>query len=189
MPLPPAAEPPAESAAESAAGADTDPYGLASLAQRARRAAPTHRRAVEALRRRPPPDLDARLAALTDEAFDTQRGGIDCLRCANCCRTTPPRLTPADTDRLARHLRLRPAEFAQRYLRTDADGDTVMAATPCPFLGGDNHCAVYDVRPLACRDYPHTAQRRQAQLLPLHLVNAAICPAVFRILERLAQGR
>jgi len=165
-----------------------DPYDLAGLPARARRQSGAHRRTVEALRRRPPADLDAQLAALTEAAFDTSQGGIDCLRCANCCRTTPPRLTRTDADRLARHLRLKPAEFAERYVRTDADGDTVMAATPCPFLGADNACAVYDVRPLACRDYPHTAQRRQAQLLPLHLRNAAICPAVYRILERLASG-
>ena len=162
-----------------------DPYGLADLPARAKKASVAHKRMIAILKHRDPRKLDAELEQLDHEAFDVAHGGYDCTRCANCCKTTPPLLTRTDADRIARHLRMRPTEFSERYLRTDADGDSVMAATPCPFLGTDNLCGIYDVRPAACRDYPHTAERRQLQLMPLHLKNASICPAVFQILERM----
>jgi hypothetical protein len=56
---------------------------------------------------------------------------------------------------------------------------------PCPFLGPDNYCAVYDVRPRACTEYPHTHQTGQNKLLSLTLKNAAICPAVAYILQNI----
>jgi Fe-S-cluster containining protein len=61
----------------------------------------------------------------------------------------------------------------------------VLQSTPCPFLGPDNYCSVYEQRPKACREYPHTDRRRQKQLLELNLKNAQMCPAVHDIMERL----
>jgi Fe-S-cluster containining protein len=45
-------------------------------------------------------------------------------------------------------------------------------------------CAVYDVRPKACREYPHTDREKQVQILNLAEKNAAICPAVAQILDK-----
>jgi len=50
--------------------------------------------------------LDARFHELHESAFSC----IDCLECANCCKTTSPRVLGKDVDRLARFLRMRPAD-------------------------------------------------------------------------------
>ena len=128
--------------------------------------------------------LDERVHALHEAVFDT----INCLDCANCCRTLGPRITDADVARIAASLRLKPSAFVERYLVVDEDGDYIFRSMPCPFLGSDNYCSIYDARPKACREYPHTDRRRVYQVLPLTLKNSATCPAVFEILERLRKG-
>ena len=47
-------------------------------------------------------------------------------------------------------------EFETMYLLRDVDGDTVMNQSPCPFLLEDNRCRIYEIRPVACRAYPHS---------------------------------
>lgn len=125
--------------------------------------------------------LDERVHAIHEAVFDT----INCLDCANCCRTLGPRITDTDVRRIATSLRMKPSGFVQQYLVVDEDGDFIFRSMPCPFLGSDNYCSIYDDRPRACREYPHTDRRRVYQVLPLTLKNSAICPAVFEILERL----
>ena len=125
--------------------------------------------------------LDAEVHALHHEVFSE----INCLDCANCCRTLGPRVTDADIQRIASSLRVKPSVFTSQYLVLDEDGDYVFRSMPCPFLGHDNLCSIYDIRPKACREYPHTDQRRVYQVLALTLKNSEICPAVFEILERL----
>ena len=118
------------------------------------------------------------------EAHDAVLACTDCLACANCCRTTGPMFTPKDIERLARHLRMTQHAFELKYLGLDEDGDHVLQSVPCPFLGPENMCALYDVRPKACREYPHTDREKQTQLLRLTERNAAICPAVADILDK-----
>ncbi len=119
------------------------------------------------------------------QAHESVFAKTDCLSCGNCCRTTGPLLIDKDVERLARHFKLKPAEFESRYLRTDEDGDLVFKAMPCPFLGEDNFCSVYENRPKACREYPHTDRRKQHQILKLTEENAHICPAVYDILLKI----
>ena len=140
-----------------------------------------NRRLMSRLRQRPPKDLDERIHALHDEAF----ARIDCLECANCCKTTSPIFRDIDIERLASHLGIRPAELVARYLHLDSEGDYVLNTAPCPFLGADNYCAVYAARPRACRDYPHTDRKNMVQLLSLTLRNTLVCPAVEQIVRRL----
>jgi Fe-S-cluster containining protein len=87
--------------------------------------------------------------------------------------------------RIAASLRIKPSGFAERYLVVDEEGDYIFQSMPCPFLGSDNYCSIYDVRPRACREYPHTDRRRVYQVMALALKNSTICPAVFEILEQL----
>ncbi|MGB0176278.1 MAG: YkgJ family cysteine cluster protein, partial [Owenweeksia sp.] len=96
-----------------------------------------------------PKQLDHHFHDLHDEVF----AEVNCLNCANCCKTTGPLFTDSDINRLARHFNLKPAEFIDQYLRVDEDGDFVLQTLPCPFLGDDNYCSVYEVRPKACREY------------------------------------
>ena len=67
----------------------------------------------------------------------------------------------------------------------DEDGDTVLQQVPCAFLAADNACTIYDDRPKACREFPHTDRPKQAQILELTERNAAVCPAVAHIAEKL----
>ena len=49
----------------------------------------------------------------------------------------------------------------------------------------DKRCSIYDVRPKACREFPHTDRIKQKQLLSLTQKNTEVCPAVFNIIENL----
>lgn len=134
---------------------------------------------LKQLKRQKPRALDEMMHNAHEEAFSC----IDCLECANCCTTTGPLLTDKDISRLAKHLRMKDAAFVDEYVRVDEDGDQVFKSMPCPFLGADNYCSVYEHRPKACREYPHTDRVKQHQLLKLHLKNVEICPAVQEVLD------
>ncbi len=133
------------------------------------------------LKKMRPKQLDQAFADKHEEVFSE----IDCLSCANCCKTAGPRLLEKDIDRIAKHLRLKPADFMDRYVKLDEDQDWVFQSLPCPFLGADNYCSIYEVRPKACKDYPHTDRNRMHQILKLTEKNANLCPAVFEISRRI----
>ena len=120
---------------------------------------------------------------LFHEAHQKVFACTDCLKCANCCKTTGPKFTDRDVDRISKHLSLKPSVFIQKYLRIDEDNDQVLQSVPCVFLAPDNYCLIYDVRPKACREYPHTDRVNQYQLLKLHLKNTEICPAVLDVFK------
>lgn len=135
------------------------------------------------LARQKPKQLDKTVSQLHDEVFEE----MDCLACANCCKTTSPIFIDKDIDRIARHLGQRPAEFVAHYLHLDEDGDYVLNEAPCAFLGEDNYCSIYEVRPRACRAYPHTDRKNFHQIFDLTLKNTAVCPAVFDVVKRLRE--
>ena len=109
----------------------------------------------------------------------------DCLKCANCCKTTGPLFTDKDITRISKHLKLKPSDFTYKYLKIDEDFDYILKKVPCEFLLDDNSCSIYDVRPKACREYPHTDRIKQHQLLEITQKNIEICPAVYNIIEDL----
>ena len=131
------------------------------------------------LKRTKPKNLDDVVHKLHDEVFEQ----IDCMKCANCCKTTSPIFYQKDIERLAIHFRMKPSRFIEKYLHIDEDDDYVLNGAPCPFLGSDNYCSVYDDRPTACKEYPHTNRKRFHQILDLTLKNTAVCPAVLEIVE------
>ena len=124
-----------------------------------------------------------------DDGFHTAHEEVfkqlDCLTCANCCKTTSPIFYPTDIDRLARSLRMRPGDFIEKYLRIDDDNDYVLKSSPCPFLDDQNYCKVYESRPKACREYPHTDRKKMVQITELTFKNTLVCPAVLEIVERI----
>ncbi len=126
-----------------------------------------------------------RLDELADETHDQVFKKINCLDCANCCMSIPPIVTKTDTARIAKEFGIKPAEFENQYLTVDEDGDTVINTSPCPFLQSDNTCLIYDIRPKACRQFPHTNNLDFSKNMKLHKLNAQICPGVFHILRRL----
>ncbi|MES2794911.1 MAG: YkgJ family cysteine cluster protein [Bacteroidota bacterium] len=141
----------------------------------------TNKDFLKKLKAKSPKDLDDQFRGLHDEAFQK----IDCLDCGNCCKTTSPIFIDTDVDRIAKHLKMSPSAFTQKYLRVDEDNFQVLKTAPCAFLGEDNYCHIYEVRPRACREYPHTNRKRMSQILDLTLENTMICPAVEQIVEKL----
>lgn len=109
----------------------------------------------------------------------------NCLECANCCRTLGPLITDKDIERMAKHLRIKPSTFTQQYLIRDEDNDWVFNAMPCPFLMPDNYCMIYEARPKACREYPHTDRKRFYQIFNLSVKNTYTCPVVYQVIEDL----
>lgn len=157
---------------------------LEELPQRAREKYSENKKFFTKLKKKPPKDLDYVMQELHEEEF--QR--TDCLACANCCKTTGPLFTNADIERIAKHFRMKPSQFIDRYLRIDEDNDHVLQEVPCTFLGADNYCSIYEVRPKACREFPHTDRKKFHQIGNLTLKNVAICPAAFNIVEAMKKN-
>ena len=131
------------------------------------------------LKLRKPKNLDEVFHAEHETAFEH----IDCLTCANCCKTTSPIFYQKDIERAAKAVKLKPGAFIEKYLRIDEDNDYVLKTAPCPFLYADNYCGIYEDRPNACREYPHTDRKKIQQILDLTFKNTLVCPAVLRMTE------
>jgi uncharacterized protein len=112
---------------------------------------------------------------------------IDCLECGNCCKSISPAIYESDIRRMASSLRIKTSEFTGEYLLKEESEDYVFQKTPCPFLDDDNSCRIYNSRPRACREYPHTDRKRFFQILDLTTKNAKICPAAFNIIGHLKE--
>lgn len=135
------------------------------------------KRVFNQLKRKKPKNLDD----LFQEQHEKVFAKIDCLLCANCCKTTSPIFRDIDIKRISKKLKMSEAVFERTYLKTDEDNDWVLKTAPCHFLGSDNNCGIYEFRPQACRDYPHTDRKKIVQVLDLTERNATICPAVAEI--------
>jgi Fe-S-cluster containining protein len=127
------------------------------------------------------------LDAIIHEQHQAAFKQVKCLDCANCCKTTSPIFRDVDIKRIASHLRTSQLDFVSKYLKIDEDNDYVLQESPCFFLQSDNTCAIYEVRPKACREYPHTDRKNMVQILNLTLKNSLICPAVARIFDHLSK--
>jgi len=121
-----------------------------------------HRKFLGNLKKKAPKNLDKIALEIHQEVFEE----IDCTACANCCRSLGP-------------------DFEAEFLQVDEDGDKVFKSMPCPFLGGDNLCSIYDVRPKACREFPHTDRKKIYQINNLTIKNTLTCPAAYLFVEKL----
>lgn len=135
------------------------------------------------LKKRTPKNLDYLVQELHDDEFEK----TDCLTCANCCKTTSPLFTDVDIKRISKHLRMKEIKFIEQYLERDDDDFMVLREAPCSFLDSDNSCFIYDVRPKACGEYPHTNRRKFIQIIDLTIKNTEVCPAAFNIVEALKE--
>ncbi|MEQ8363432.1 MAG: YkgJ family cysteine cluster protein [Cyclobacteriaceae bacterium] len=128
--------------------------------------------------------VDDAFHQMHEEVFEE----IDCLDCANCCKTTSPIFYETDIERAAKALRVKPGDFVEKYLRIDEDKDYVLKSSPCPFLDDENYCGIYESRPKACREYPHTHRKKMVQVMELTYKNTMVCPAVLEMVERLQKS-
>src|SRR5688500_16225293 len=127
----------------------------------------------------------SKLPALHEQAFQK----IDCLQCANCCKNYSPRFKTPDIKRISRHLKMKEGEFIETYLELDSDGDYVVKTKPCPFLGTDNYCSIYEVRPSDCHRFPYTDEDVIVKRQALTLKNSTFCPIVYYVLEGLMMDK
>ncbi len=123
------------------------------------------------------------LPGLHKEAFEK----INCLDCAACCKNYSPRFKTPDIKRISKHLKLKEGVFIETYLKIDNDGDYVVKSTPCPFLGNDNYCSIYEVRPSDCSRFPYTDEDVLLKRQNLTLKNATFCPIVTYVLDGLME--
>lgn len=151
------------------------------LLSKARSQATENKKFLEGLKRKNAARVDETFHHMHEEVFSE----FDCLQCANCCKTTSPIFYQVDIERAAKALRIKPGDFVEKYLRIDEDGDHVLTASPCPFLGADNYCSIYESRPKACREYPHTDRKRMTQITNLTYKNTMVCPAVAEMVDRI----
>jgi Fe-S-cluster containining protein len=121
------------------------------------------------------------LPQLHEEAFSH----INCLDCAACCKNYSPRFKTPDIKRISKYLGMKEGAFIETYLRLDTEGDYVVKRSPCPFLGEDNFCSIYEERPSDCKRFPYTDEDILFKRKTLTLKNATFCPAVYYVLEKL----
>ncbi|WMB28465.1 YkgJ family cysteine cluster protein [Streptococcus didelphis] len=154
---------------------DIEKYKALALSKQAE-----HRKFLTQLKKKPPKHLDKLVQEIHEEVFSE----IDCTQCANCCRSLGPLFTEADIQRIAKHFRMKLSAFEDIYLKVDEDKDKVFKSMPCPFLGEDNLCSIYEERPKACREFPHTDRKKIYQINAITLKNTLICPSAYLFVEK-----
>ena len=126
--------------------------------------------------------LDSLASGLNEKAFNT----IDCLKCANCCKTMTPTYTKTDVKRISKHLGMSVHQYHEKYLEKDKTGDYMNVKQPCQFLKKDNKCAIYPVRPKDCSGFPHTQSKNFKQFIPdTHIQNIEYCPITMYVVENM----
>jgi Fe-S-cluster containining protein len=85
--------------------------------------------------------------------------GFSCKKCGNCCRAPGyVRLRAGEQERIAGHLGLGVGEFTARYTRLTIDRRNLSLTEKddgsCVFLTDGNACAIHEVKPRQCREFP-----------------------------------
>lgn len=137
---------------------------------------------LRSLKMRSHKKVDRIALQLHQEVFEI----VDCTRCANCCRTMRPVFTEEDITRIAQHRGMAKKDFIAAYLEWDDEEQCHRTkAAPCPFLGSDGKCTIYDVRPETCKEFPYTDKPDLAFNTMSRANHALACPAAFYVVEEL----
>ncbi len=120
-----------------------------------------------------------------DAAAERAYQNNNCLQCAACCKNYSPRFKAPDIKRISKYLGLKETELLDRYLHRDDDGDYVLNQKPCVFLGSDNYCSIYEVRPSDCHRFPYVDEEVFLKRKALTLINASFCPIAQDVLDEL----
>jgi len=158
---------------------------LRSFKRRARHRKVAFRRFLRNLQKNPPRKLDQ----LTETSEREVWKEINCLSCANCCKTMTPTYKPRDIKRISLYLGMTVQEFKDKWLyKQKSSGDWLNRSTPCQFLDlQTNMCTIYEVRPEDCADFPHIGKKRTIKYLDTHKQNVAHCPATYRLVEKMME--
>jgi uncharacterized protein len=125
-------------------------------------------------------DVDAVTKPINDEIV----ANIDCLACANCCKTTVTTFSNEDINRASKFLGISKKAFISKYLISDL-GEYTTIQTPCPFLMSDNKCSIYEARPMACQSFPHTHRKSFMSRRQSHENNYVVCPITYHLVKKL----
>ena len=156
---------------------------LRSFKQKVRHNRRRFRLFLSRVEKNPPKDLKI----ITVEADKRAWAEVDCLSCANCCKTMSPTYTPEDIKRISRHLDMSPKAFKEKWLYKDKkDGDWMNVKQPCQFLNlTDNKCGIYEVRPADCSGFPHHDKKKMTDYVHVYKQNVEYCPATYKWVEKM----
>lgn len=135
------------------------------------------------LQKNPPRKLDEVTAKLEKEVWEE----VDCLSCANCCKTMTPTFTTADMKRISAHFGQTVDEFKEKWLRKErrGDGDWMNKNEPCQFLNLENNkCSIYEIRPVDCAEFPHLTKKMK-DYAHVFKQNVEYCPATYKLVEKM----
>ena len=140
------------------------------------------RRFLTKVENNPPQALDI-YADMLDRAVWKE---VDCLQCANCCRTMTPTYTFKDLQRISKALNMTIKAFKEKWLYKDRQGEWMNKTTPCQFLDRKtNMCTIYAIRPADCAEFPHLTKKKVTDYIHIHRQNVQHCPATFKFVEKL----
>jgi Fe-S-cluster containining protein len=141
------------------------------------------RKFLARIEKKPLPGIQAVLPAVEKQVWKE----INCLQCANCCKTMTPTYTESDIHRIAAFLNMSKVDFKQKWLRRERGGDRdwMNNNTPCQFLDSrTNLCRIYVVRPADCAGFPHL-QKKLKDYIHVHKQNVELCPATYKMVEKI----
>ncbi|MFZ3329809.1 MAG: YkgJ family cysteine cluster protein [Candidatus Acidiferrales bacterium] len=121
-----------------------------------------------------PDNIDGLVKTLSQKYFAL----IDCMQCANCCRSLHVEFKKSELHVIAKTLGQSKEAFQKRFM----SGGEVNP--PCPMLNG-KLCSIYENRPDVCRSYPHLEQPEFTSRLIGVIDNVAVCPIAFNAFEEL----
>lgn len=161
------------------------PVNLRSFKQKVWRNKKQFNKFLRKLLKTQPRGLDKKAEEISTEVWKE----IDCLSCANCCKTMTPTFTKADINRISAHLKITKEEFIDTWLVYEKkDKDWVNKKQPCQFLDlNSNMCSIYEVRPADCAGFPHLTRKRMIDYIHVHQQNIEYCPATFKMVERMIE--
>jgi uncharacterized protein len=159
---------------------------LRSFKQKVRHRKTAYKRFLTRLEKKPPRGLDGLTIAIEKELWPE----VDCLGCANCCKTMTPTYTTKDIKRISVHLEMTTGQFQKKWLRKErGTGDWLNKSTPCQFLDEENNkCGIYAVRPRDCSGFPHLAKKRMVDYMHVHKQNLEFCPAAFKMVGKMIEA-
>lgn len=158
---------------------------LRSFKQRVRRRKTVFRRFLTSLEKNPPKKLDQITAFVEKDVWKE----VDCLSCANCCKSMTPTYTKGDMRRISTHFGMTVGEFKEKWLYKErGTGDWMNRSTPCQFLDmKTNMCGIYDLRPIDCAGFPHLPKKKMVEYMHVHKQNLEFCPATYRMVEKIME--
>ena len=161
------------------------PVNLRSFRQKARLNKKKLRTFLRKIEKDTPRGLDKLTATLAPAVWKE----VDCLTCANCCKTMSPTFTKTDINRISKHFGQTPQAFTKKWLRKDHIGDMLNKTEPCQFLDlRDNKCSIYDIRPADCAGFPHLPKRKMVDYMHVHKQNIEFCPATYKLVEKMEES-